>query len=154
MIGTFNYDAWKSAMQNMFDFGKSFDFSKMSSEHMDKIWHTHAHLINFMCELNRALNDNMANLAERYSSIARRNVESMVDFSKESTQSPPTPQRVMEKFQENMQKNVQDAKELAEIYVKANMQLLEMYQNQFKAMAGKCCCSEQKSESCYSAKKK
>lgn len=150
MMGVFNFDAWKNSLQNCFDFGKSFDFSKTSTENMDKMWNTYAQLVHFMHEFNRTLNDNMTTIAEKYTYIARRNMENLMNLTKENTQSLPTPQRMMEKFQESMEKSMQDAKDLAELYTRSNMQLLEMYQNQFKNMGGKCYETAEPKE-CYSS---
>lgn len=147
MLGAFNFDMWKNSFQNFSDFSKSFDFSKSSRENMDKTWSMYMQFVNFMHEFNRALNDNMTTIAEKYAHISRRNMENFMNFAKESSQSPQSPQRIMEKFQEGMEKNVQDAKDLAELYTRANMQLIEMYQNQFRNMAENHYSSESK-ETC------
>jgi phasin family protein len=161
MIGTFfnQSQSFKDVMQNMFDFGKSFNFSnQMPGFDLNKFWELNKKNINSTSNLNKSINDDLTAIADKQASIAKENADSLTDAMKEMSQGQITPQRLLELqgqcYQESVAKNMKNAKELGEMYTKLHMKFLEACSNQIKKNMDGCCGGGSCTESHTSSNKK
>jgi len=139
MIGAFfnPYQYFRDTTQNIFDFRKIFDFSKLTPEFDSaKVWDFSKQNINSASSINKSLTDDMTAIAEKQTSIAKENTECLTTAMKETAQSHMTPQKMLEIqgqfYQENAARNARYAKELAEMYTTTTKRFFEAWSQQAK----------------------
>ncbi len=146
MMWPFNYEYYKCWMQRMlnqgpFDArGSGRDWSWTSEEKMNKIWEAHARFVTLLADMSRAVVDNMVELAQKQAEIVRRNAESCADLCKKNSQSMPTHQEIMETFKDGAERNMQDAKELADICARGNSRLFDACRSRCSCGCTNCSC--------------
>jgi hypothetical protein len=139
MIGNFFNPAqsFKDITQNMFDFGKFFNLQNLSPDlNLSKFWDFNKKNLDTASGINKALNSDMTDIADKQAALVKDNTESFTNAMKEISQSQMTPQKILEiqgKFyQEISARNMKCAKELGEMCTKVSMKLLEECSNGVK----------------------
>jgi hypothetical protein len=146
MIGNFFNPAqsFKDMMQNMFDFGKTFNFSGMMPEsNINKFWELNKNNLGSVSGLQKSLHDDMVTIADKQSALVKENAESLTNAMYEMSRGQMTPQRLMEirdRFlQESTAKTIDCTKKIAELCSKTSMKFFEAYSDQVKKNINETC---------------
>lgn len=161
MVGNFfnPSQSFKDIMQNMFDFGKYFNFSdQMPDCNLNKFWELSKKNISSNSNLSKLINDDLTAIADKQTSILKENTNSLTSAMKEISQSQMTPQKLLEiqgqYYKESTERNMKYAKELGEMYTQLYTKFLEAFSNHVKKNMDECCGKSSSNESYTSSNKK
>jgi len=135
--------SFKDMMQNMFDFGKYFNFTGMTPEsNVNKLWELNKKNLGSASSLQQSLYDDMVAIAHKQSALVKENAESLTNTMYEISRGQMTPQRMVEIrdhfIQENAERAMDYSKKIGELCNKSSMKLLEACSDQIKKNINDC----------------
>lgn len=136
--------SFKDMMQNMFDFGKYFNFTGMSPEsNLNKFWELNKKNFGSTSGLQKSVYDDMVAVSHKQSALLKENAESLTNAMHEMSRGHMSPQRMAEirdsYVQETTERAMDYSKKMGELYTKASMKFFDACSDQIKKNINESC---------------